>query len=430
MKRQYSNLEKNISFLFPFLPFLWPYRILGTTINLQVGVLFATTLYLLFNKDKKAYSWPKFYRFFLVYALIAPFFGFLKYGEFSLLISSYTPIVTFTLSYIVLKPYLVFDLVYKNYKKLATIAVFFFLFQCAMYYIVGYRIVGLIPFLPVSHSELSMSEYIDLFRTLDRSASFFLEPSHFSQYIAAFLAMHLGVLNMKKRLVDRTSVFVSLALMLTFSGSAYVLVGIIWLMHFIFSDVKVYNKAILGGIAFVGIIFISGSFIQSEGGSHVMDRADALTEANENSHQSEYIRIYRGWALYNDTPIGIRITGIGSANVICLINSSRLRWAFSIQGRDDTFLNNAQVLCIGYGYIGTALFLLYLFWLIYRQERLNAYMITAFIALSFFEGFWCNSLMLIFLMIPTICMKQRRISKVKQRRISKVKVINKGVYQI
>lgn len=392
-----ERFKEIISALFVFLPLLAPYRVPGLGVNLQVFTLFVLSFWV-FIKGAWDINFPRIYLLFFLYALICPIFGYLEFRDFGHFLSSYTPIVTFTFSFLMFRSILVFEEVNKWYRRFVYVSIIFFFVQEIMYVMLGWRVVGLLPFMPLSYDDLEMSEYIAKFSTLDRSASFFLEPAHFSQYIVGYLAINLGLLREEDRLFNRDSLIISLTLLMTFSGSAYLLSIIVWAIHLFSFRTQLHIRLFVIAIGIIGSSFVLNKMEESQSGSKVIERANSLNSTDEYG-ESEFIRIYRGWFVYDDVPFFTKVFGVGSSNVTCIIDNSTWRIAFLGKER---YVNNAQCLAMGYGYIGATLFVLFLLSLCIRKTEMNTYLISIFVGLCFIESFWCTPLMLMYLLIPIV----------------------------
>lgn len=83
-------------------------------------------------------------------------------------------------------------LVLKYYRWLVYIAVAFFVIQEISHIIIGYRPVFFLPFLEMYYEGSNSSSMAAIEVNSDRSASFFLEPSHFVQYIIPYYCISLS----------------------------------------------------------------------------------------------------------------------------------------------------------------------------------------------------------------------------------------------
>ena len=83
---------------------------------------------------------------------------------------------------------------YKSYKIAGIVTVIFFFLQEFSFHTTGYRISGIIPFLPLNPTFAAMDtfgsfqEYLSI---VGRSTAFFSEPAHLAQFLLPFLAMSI-----------------------------------------------------------------------------------------------------------------------------------------------------------------------------------------------------------------------------------------------
>ena len=71
------------------------------------------------------------------------------------------------------------------YKKIAFICIAFFIVQEISFYTTGYRIIGVLEWLPICFGGegFDLDHYLSYQEAGDRSASFFSEPAHFAQFL-------------------------------------------------------------------------------------------------------------------------------------------------------------------------------------------------------------------------------------------------------
>jgi len=153
-------------------------------------------------------------------------------------------------------------------------------------------------------------------------------------------------------------------------------------------------------VGLIGCIYLMNNFAETEQGEKIINRATSLS--TQDYGESENIRIYRGWMVYETMPSTQRIIGIGgSANISNFINNRGLHVFFD---DNERYVNNAQCLAIGYGYLGVFMFLIYILSLVNKKRCHSIYYVSIFCILCFFESFWCTPLMLIYLLLPRINM--------------------------
>ena len=82
----------------------------------------------------------------------------------------------------------------KWYRRIAFINIAFFFAQECMYQLLGYRLVGILTFLPltIGDADLDISGWEERTSLYARSSAFFSEPAHFAQYLLPFQGIRPG----------------------------------------------------------------------------------------------------------------------------------------------------------------------------------------------------------------------------------------------
>ena len=411
-------MSKYASFALVFAPFLFPYFLPGTTINLEVlfmlinGCVF--TFYNYSHNNKAV--WPRFFTVFVIYSFITPLFGFIKYGNGGAIKSTYVSFIPFLLCFVQLPSIIKWEYIKKYYCKLSYISISFFVVQEFMYYLLGWRLVGLLPFMPVSYSYTTMGAFIEVMSHLNRSMSFFLEPAHYAQYILGYLAVVLADNSKHGKLLSREAVVISLALLLTWSGTAILSTLLLWTI--LFFKLKI-RKSIKYGLILPTVLLcacISFNYIRStERGEEIMERKEEMS-FQQSRVSSGMIRIFRGFLVYGDMPLDEKIFGVGTGTIPDVIDHSKFLFMFY---DFDRYVNTAQAVLIGGGIVGASFFLLFLINMAKKKSAYPLFLVSLFIGLSFMEGFWLSGRMLLYL---TIASYTAYYKLVHQKLISKINI--------
>lgn len=395
-----------------FTPFLFPYYFPYTTINMSVLFMLCNgMLFFIYNHIHKIHTvWPKFFKLFVCYSLITPFIGFFFYGKTSAIYSTYVTILPLVLCLIEATPLISWEIIKKYYRRAVYCCIAFFIVQEIMYYSMGWRLMGLIPVLDVSYSYITMQQFIENMSHLNRSMSFFLEPAHYAQYVLGYLAVTLGDNYKHNRLYSKESVIITIALLLTWSGTAILLTLILWIVSFIFYKKNPIIKYFIvlpmtSAIAIIAVFYISNT----EMGKNMLDRQSEISSDQERM-SSGMIRIYRGYFVFSDMNFFEKTLGVGTGTCPEVIEKSRYLFMFYSFER---YLNTAQILLIGDGIIGTFLFLLFLLGLTSRKNPYARLMISLLIGLSFLEGFWMSGRMLLYLELAYVSSLKDKIDTLK-----------------
>lgn len=389
-------MTKYISFALVFSPFLFAYYIPGTTVNLETAfMLFNGILLLLYNLNKnKHITWPFFFKIFITYSLLTPFIGYYIYGNSGAIKSSFVSYIPFCLCFLQYPQLLSFKYIQKYYRFFAYCSIIFFCIQEIMYYFLGWRLMGLLPFMPVSYSYTTMSDFIAKMSVLDRSMSFFLEPAHFAQYILGYLALILGENSYKGKVFSKECIIVSLVLLLTWSGNAILLTCLLWVIFIL----KVNVDRSLKFIVIIPTISITAAvsfycISTSERGAEILKRSSELS-VHQNRVSSGMMRIYRGYFVFSEMNETEKLFGVGTGTVPDVVEHSPYIFMFN---KFERYVNNVQAVLIGDGIIGTIIFLLFLLSMTYKGNSFSILYVALFIGLSLMEAFWLSSKMLLYL---------------------------------
>lgn len=393
-------MRKYASFSLIFGALLTPYYIPGTTVPLEnLFLLFNIVLFLCNNKFKPLYYSPKGYISFLIYALVVPILGFLYYGNIDAVKSSYVSIILFTCSFVLYVPLLEYKYVKKYYLLFVVISSIIFLLQELMYNLVGFRYSAIVPFLPVRYSYTTTLDFITQQMFAPRSQSLFLEPAHFAQFLLGYLAIILGENAKAKRILSLPALFLSIILLLTWSGNAIILTALLWIIFIVMIKISLKLKYfIILPCVLVCILFSFYYLSSTEKGEHLLERTEELKVEQERL-SSGAIRIYRGFFVFGEMPLLEKITGVGSGVTVDVIEHSPFFFMFYDFER---YLNNSQMLLIGYGAIGTLLFGLFLRNIVKYGNEVALLYVALFIGMCFIEYFWGNIKMLMYLSISSM----------------------------
>lgn len=282
----------------------------------------------------------------------------------------------------------------RQYGILVLIICLFFISQELMFILLGYRVSGLLPFLPLKYGGLDMSSFINYQMTYERSSSFFLEPSHMAQYILPALALSLGqiknVFNVKNYFIP---IVITIIILLSRSGCGAVGAIFIWCFFVLFVNIRTLKKVIFISLACFIAIYAYDKISSTEYGSHMINRTSEF-DSNASYERSGIIRVIRGFLVYKDMDISEKILGVGTGGTIDVIDNSKHKYMFFGKER---YLNNVQMLLIGFGIFGTVFFLMHLIRLIKKNNLEAKLIMISFVSLSFLESFFMNSKMVLYM---------------------------------
>lgn len=384
-KKEDIYSTKAVTFLVVIYPLLSVYGI--PPINL--GMVSLIILYFLFlvTRDRIVLKWPKYFWLFFLYMFLLRFFNCFDFS-FSSLFSLNLIVFGFVLG-ISCKH---FDLQYgiKIYENIVLICCVFFFLQEVMFQISGTRVVGLLSLIPLN-TGMSNSDYISLFSIKDRSASFFLEPAHFAQYISPLLAVEL--FKNKKPVVNFYSVLISITLLLLRSGTGVIIMSIIWIIWFFYhlknsSLIKRLSILFILGPAFAYGVYL---YLSSELGESVSERGSEFTDYSATT--SAYVRIIRGYDLFDDFPVLNKLFGMNPPSKLQLfISKGEMSFLFP---ENDLFFSGIQSVLVFGGIIGLLIFSFHFSYLLKKTSIEGRIVGVAFIIMSFMSPVYLMGEMLL-----------------------------------
>lgn len=198
------------------------------------------------------------------------------------------------------------------YRYVAAVCIVFFVIQELMFYVSGYKIVGVMTFLPITNiggADFDVSSWSDISSQLERSSSFFSEPAQFAQFLLPLVVVEMFYV------ADRAAyirvIFYLITLMLLSSGNA--LLGICIIILFVaLNCLKRFHPIIASVIIllFSIVIFYSVRYIiTTDYGSKLVDRQTQI-DPNQVVSSSGFVRIYRGYYIFEEMSFKERLLGL------------------------------------------------------------------------------------------------------------------------
>lgn len=363
-------------------PILEPY-VIGSITLANFFIIAVTFTLLLFGTERIRF--PKTYTWFFLYALVIPIITAALYNYLESISSIFIPVIFFSLAFLVLPFYISYKHVIKYYKILVIITSIIFILQELMFSFLGFRFSGLIPFLDIKYANIDMTFFRTSQMFARRSSSIFLEPAHFAQFLLPYLAIKFGELHYQKKIFDKMAIFVSLILLFTWSGNAIIISSILWTVYILSFNTTTIKKVVFIIPFFAILSFLAFDYVSStEKGVALLERRSEL-DLDAERISSGTIRLYRGYYVYKDLPLGAQIFGVSTGGYRKAIDDTPARNMFYDYER---YLNNTQALLIGYGIIGSILFILFLQSLYRRNSYGGRMLLLTFILLSFIESFF------------------------------------------
>lgn len=287
-----------------------------------------------------------------------------------------------------------FELFKRYYRVVVIICCAFFLLQELSFYVTGVRICGLSMSIPLIYGN--NAEYIAGPNQTERSASFFLEVSYFTQFLIPFVIMKLFSGEKKD---FRECVIVSLIIVIGRSGNGIILVMFIWSFWFLFGSFK--SSVKIWGLVIAIIAFISIKHIRPELFESYMSRSSELQlyGADDIYFTSGFIRFFRGYYLYSDLPLMNQLFGTNPSDVESIMSYHSL---FGASYSKDVFINGLQTLLIYNGLFVTLIYARHIFLFLNNclHSKVIVLLTICFIYLMCSESYYlCSRSMVMILII-------------------------------
>lgn len=395
-----SQISRYASFSIVAGPLLEPYALSQGGLPLYklfmaVNVVFF--LYYHIQHHIKVSSVPGFQAF-IAYSLVVPSVIAILTGLTSGLTGSWIVLLLFTANLYLAVPLCDFDELRRYYKFWVFFASLIFLLQEISFLTLGQRFIARIPGIPLPY-DIPVGTFRSRMMNLDRSCSLFLEPSHFAHFLVPYLAIKLGELHDKTKVIDLEAFFLSLILVFLRSGNGLIMLAVLWLLVLVFANMNRFVKMFVL-IPISTIIILGGIFILSrtDAGQELLERTEELN-ADVSQVSSGTMRVYRGFWVYADQRPVVKLFGIGYGGKDDAIDHSRFSWMFQ---DNERYINNASVLLLCYGIIGTLLFFMFLIRICKRNSFGAFLLVSVFVVLCFMEAFWGDTRMLLYIAIPII----------------------------
>ena len=390
-----SFTEKYAALSIVIMPFFACYNVYGTSLAKYFMLL---TCIILFFSGRQVFSFPRRFVWFLFYAFTVPQIVAIATYNTSHFWGSYLSVGLFAATLCFAFPFLRIDLVTRYYRVLVYFTIVVFALQELSSLVLGHRFSALIPFLTL-YNDIPASQYASTLIYADRSSSVFVEPSHYAQYLAPFLALSLFRLKEKHRFFSIEALLLSVVYLIMRSGNGLFLCAAIWITHFLVANIRGIKKLFLILPLSLLIVYYGFTFFsQTEKGAEVLDRQEQLSSDYERTSSSGTIRIYRGFYVQAEMPLVCQVFGVGLGGSEDIIDHSSVKWMFF----NEHYLNNASGFLISFGYLGTLLFLVFLFSQLSKKNKECLLLIVAFIVLCLMESFMFDCRMLLY--ISLICL--------------------------
>lgn len=383
-----------VAFLCVFMYYASPYRLLGMEFPEVLGAL----ALLIQLAHCRKYHIPQSYGLLFVYLLVIPPVISLMMGMPGNYMISFFPkaLILYTCYFIFLLPNVDYNSVLRFYRILVLIALVFFWIQEFSYSTFGYRPTLYAQFLEIRSDNFDAKGLSEITSVSNRSSSFFSEPAHFVEYIIPYFCIVLAK-SFKERKVGLNIILLTATIIWVQSGSAYFVLAALIIYIFLKDKTIKISIKVISLLLFSIIVYIAFSFFRdNEIVSTILFRSTEFSPQVEQFGQhSGFIRIWRGYFIYDALPSINKIlgVGIGSGDYV----TSLMNVYDPIDGKG--FFNGIQWILVFGGIVGTCLFARFLYKFIKKCNIAGKYVIVAMIALFFVENMMFTPKMFLYLLV-------------------------------
>ena len=286
----------------------------------------------------------------------------------------------------------------RYYRILATVFIIFFFFQEFNYFTTGLRIPGVADTLPLALDVEDDTSYFIRVETMDRSSSFFSEPSHLAQFLIPLYAIELYKTHKGHLLF---ALIVGLTILMTQTGNGLIglaVVSSIYVIHIIFSRGTWGGRVLLLIFALATLSIATSIFMNSERGEKLFERQDQLSGKDDafNGDTSGFVRIFRGYFIYSDYSLADKIIGVDSPTRLKnYIKQSDFSYTFA---ENETYFNCFQTFLLHTGLVGAIFFFVIMTYFWRQADPCGRAILSALFALSFVASIYFREIMAIYLL--------------------------------
>ena len=251
--------------------------------------------------------------------------------------------------------------------KVADIVCAFFFIQLILGYL-GIRISGIIPGLPLSNT-VDSSDFINRQLESERICSFFSEPAHLCQFLILPICLaSYGKYKNKKRFF-----LYGATLFLSGSANGYALIALI-IMGLLLRKclsirsrvLRIFSISAISLMLFISVTYITLLFPDI---TRRFTEISGNVSAYSTNGMSSYVRVLRGYSLYESFPLVGKLFGEGFGCIQSYADSHNTSYFYLTSILPD-YVNSIQYVLICTGFIGFIL-LLRQFYVIYINSLIE-----------------------------------------------------------
>lgn len=328
--------------------------------------------------------------------LYLPFgFSFIPFGILLFLLNLNMLIESTSLEYVI-----------KIYRLVFVVSLCVFIVQEISYSIVGIRISGLIPYLPVA-LNVDMEEYSMLTAYMNRSSSLFSEPAHFAQFLLPLLCLELFW--NKDKWCKLYAGLIVVVLLLIKSGNA--IIGLIAVLTIYLLKILQEDKhRSLKVLFFVTVVIGTVSwFVSTDAFVTISDRFTAV-DLKDLQDNNDYGRLFRGYEVYGGYNVLAKFFGIYNPIIILDIEK-----AMKLSMDGTFYYNGIQCILLESGIIGFFFFCKSIKWYYTNGAFIVKSLMTLLVVISLAASTLFGSMMMLcfFVAEKTIASSLYNNSKLK-----------------
>lgn len=347
---------------------------------------------LISNKNNRIIKLPRYYFWFWTYSAIA----LLLVGnfKFTYLIPGGVKLFLWSLMLGVSCKYVNIDKLYKYLTFIVVSGIVILLLQEIQYYALGSRFSAFLPLGKDLTYGVSYDELCNIQRYSDRSSSFFAEPAHFAIYILVLLTIELFAPKKREKLFSWLAFLMVVAIFLLRSGNGFVGLLILGILKVVdYYKVKGSKSILLLLVLFPIIYWGIGKYVSTEVGGSVFERTEEL---NYDEDARSYIRIYRGYLVYDALPLNTKILGTTVEN----LESMKLPILTTYGDRaHNQYFNGLQQVMIYQGIIGAILLLFVYIFMAKVGNKLSRMTLLLLLILSALGDMYLSPIMLLYTVV-------------------------------
>lgn len=409
--------RKVFTLLFILLPFLDIYSVGIQSVSLGKFFLLLVALYLFIrNKLNLPLYKDRLFQCFLLFLCVGSLVANIGYQWFSMneYVHKLVAVGGFYLTIGFALKYILWDRFSIYYRNALLVCSLFFLLQFVLFNTIGFRLLGIIPSLPLT-VDVAVDSLLEKQLNIDRFCSFFMEPAHFAYYIIPYYT--LVAFRNKAPFRSKEFLFFTLILFMLRSGNGFFAMAVVFTVIFgrmLLSKRNIVRNFILVCLASaIGYVLYNQITSSTEFQEQVV-RASEMSSRQENKRLSSgYQRIYAGYVYIAEMDNIHEVTGIGLGNQNAYFRTHSMSEFRSVITNPNTkyvYLNSIQLIIVWAGFGTLILFLLYNYKL-FSRNSLTGKTLSVILLLSYFISSNLFGISMLFMLTLIIRAKQQHLQK-------------------